>query len=158
MKHLKESAQRVQQEIYNKGFKNTIIELPGSTRSAQEAADEIGCSVSQIAKSIIFRIKDLDEPLLVVASGTNRVNEKKIAAKLQVKLGKADADFIREKIGYAIGGVPPLGHLTKVLTIVDQDLQQYETLWAAGGHPFAVFELTFEELLAMTGGTADEIV
>ncbi|MGI2293579.1 YbaK/EbsC family protein [Paenibacillus sp. GXUN7292] len=149
---LKESAQKVQIELARRGFANVVIELPGSTRTAQEAADQIGCSVAQIAKSIIFRINETDEPLLIVTSGTNRVNEKHVSKMLNVKLSKADADFIREKIGYVIGGVPPIGHLAPVKTLIDEDLRQYAAIWAAGGHPFAVFELTFEQLVDMTGG------
>ena len=152
MKELKESAQKVQIELARRGFANVVIELPGSTRTAQEAADQIGCSVAQIAKSIIFRIKETDEPLLIVTSGTNRVNEKYVSKMLNVKLSKADADFIREKIGYVIGGVPPIGHLSPVKTLIDEDLHQYATIWAAGGHPFAVFELTYQQLVEMTEG------
>jgi len=129
-----------------------VLELPDSTRTAQEAADAIGCEVAQIAKSIIFRRKSANAPLLVVASGVNRVNEKKIAAEIGDKLEKADADFVRERTGFVIGGVAPVGHAEPIMTVIDEDLLQFETLWAAAGHPKAVFRLTPDQLVEMTGG------
>lgn len=112
----------------------------------------MGCEVAQIAKSIIFRLKSTNEPLLVVASGINRINEKLIAQQLEDKLGKADADFVRETTGFVIGGVPPLGHMKPIRTLIDEDLFQYETIWAAAGHPKVVFQLTPDELESMTKG------
>ncbi|UOF92111.1 YbaK/EbsC family protein [Fodinisporobacter ferrooxydans] len=149
---LKESAQRVQDKLLELGYSNKVVELPDSARTAQEAAEAIGCEVAQIAKSIIFHLKNSDKPLLVVASGVNRVNEKQIANQLNDKLGKADADFVRERTGFVIGGVAPLGHIETILTIVDEDLFQFNTIWAAAGHPKAVFELTPDELVGMTHG------
>lgn len=157
MKALAKSAQHVQDVLIQQGYRNQVIELPDSTRTAQEAADTIGCQVSQIAKSIIFRIKEQDAPLLVIASGTNRVNEKKIAQDIQHKLGKADADFVRDRTGFVIGGVSPIAHEEKIFTIIDEDLLQYETIWAAAGHPKAVFQLTPQELIDMTGGQVQSI-
>lgn len=151
MNPLKESAQRVQQKLLELGYANEVIELPDSTRTAQEAADAIGCEVAQIAKSILFRLPD-DRPLLVVASGGNRVNEKLVSSRLGEKLGKADADFVRERTGFVIGGVAPLGHTEKIETLVDEDLFRFETIWAAAGHPKAVFQLTPDQLVQMTGG------
>ncbi|WNC13795.1 YbaK/EbsC family protein [Brevibacillus brevis] len=151
MNPLKESALRVQQKLLELGYANKVIELPDSTRTAQEAADAIGCEVAQIAKSILFRLAD-DRPLLVVASGGNRVNEKLVSSRLGEKLGKADADFVRERTGFVIGGVAPLGHTEKIETIVDKDLFRFETIWAAAGHPKAVFRLTPDQLVQMTGG------
>lgn len=151
MNRLKESAQRVQQKLLELGYANEVIELPDSTRTAQEAADAIGCEVAQIAKSILFRLPD-DRPLLVVASGGNRVNEKLVSSRLGEKLGKADADFVRERTGFVIGGVAPLGHTEKIETLVDEDLFRFETIWAAAGHPKAVFQLTPDQLVQMTGG------
>lgn len=152
MSQLKESAQQVQNKLMELGYPNKVIELPDSTRTAQEAADAIGCEVAHIAKSIIFRLKNSDKPLLVVASGVNRINEKQIGNQLSEKLGKADADFVREHTGFVIGGVPPLGHLESILTLIDEDLFQYDEIWAAAGHPRAVFQLTPEQLMDMTKG------
>lgn len=149
---LKDSAQQVQNKLIELGYANKVIELPDSTRTAQEAADAIGCEVAHIAKSIIFRLKNDDKPLLVIASGVNRINEKQISSHLNDKLGKADADFVREHTGFVIGGVPPLGHIESIITLIDEDLLQFREIWAAAGHPRAVFQLTPEELVQMTKG------
>ncbi|RJX38981.1 YbaK/EbsC family protein [Paenibacillus pinisoli] len=149
---LKDSAQQVQNKLIELGYANKVIELPDSTRTAQEAADTIGCEVAHIAKSIIFRLKNDDKPLLVIASGVNRINEKQINTHLNDKLGKADADFVREHTGFVIGGVPPLGHVESIITLIDEDLLQFREIWAAAGHPRAVFQLTPEELVQMTKG------
>ncbi len=152
MSQLKESAQQVQNKLIELGYPNKVIELPDSTRTAQEAADAIGCEVAHIAKSIIFRLQHSDKPLLVVASGVNRIHEKRIGHLLGEKLGKADADYVREQTGFVIGGVPPLGHVESILTLIDEDLLQYDEIWAAAGHPRAVFQLTPEQLINMTNG------
>ncbi|MDF2726129.1 MAG: rane protein [Paenibacillus sp.] len=152
MNQLKESAQRVQNKLSELGHANQVLELADSTRTAQEAADAIGCDVAQIAKSIIFRLAGSDKPLLVVASGGNRVNEKQIAKRIGEKLVKADADYVLEHTGFVIGGVAPIGHSEPVMTLIDEDLFAFQTLWAAAGHPKAVFELTPDELVQMTGG------
>ncbi len=149
---LKDSAQQVQNKLIELGYTNKVIELPDSTRTAQEAADTIGCEVAHIAKSIIFRLKNNDKPLLVIASGVNRINEKQINTHLNDNLGKADADFVREHTGFVIGGVPPLGHIESIITLIDEDLLQFKKIWAAAGHPRAVFQLTPEELVQMTKG------
>ncbi|RNB79055.1 YbaK/EbsC family protein [Brevibacillus nitrificans] len=149
---LKESAQRVQNVLRELGYTNEVVELPDSTRTAQEAASAIECEIAQIAKSILFRLKKSERPLLVVASGVNRVNEKLISTYVQDELGKADADFVRERTGFVIGGVAPVGHTEAIETIVDEDLFRYQTIWAAAGHPKAVFQLTPDELVKMTGG------
>lgn len=149
---MKESAQRVQNVLRELGYTNEVVELPDSTRTAQEAASAIECEIAQIAKSILFRLKKSERPLLVVASGANRVNEKLISTYVEDELGKADADFVRERTGFVIGGVAPVGHTGAIETIVDEDLFRYQTIWAAAGHPKAVFQLTPDELLKMTGG------
>ncbi len=123
-----------------------------STRTSAEAAAAIGCEVAQIAKSLIFRTASTGKPILIVASGSNRVNEKSLAVIVGEKLERPDADFVREQTGFVIGGVPPLGHAHPLETYIDQDLWQYASLWAAAGHPNAVFLLTPDELAAMTGG------
>ena len=152
MQVLPSSTQLVQNVLKGLGHSNEIVQLTDSARTAKEAADALGCDIAQIAKSIVFRLKSTGEPLLVVASGINRINEKSIAQQLQDKLGKADADFVRESTGFVIGGVPPLGHKNTVRTLIDEDLFQYETIWAAAGHPKAVFKLTPDELEKMTNG------
>ncbi|MFB0842688.1 YbaK/EbsC family protein [Paenibacillus oleatilyticus] len=154
---LKESAQRVQDKLTDLGYPNRVVELPDSARTAQEAADAIGCEVAQIAKSIIFRLKPSNKPLLVVASGVNRVDEKLISSRIDDKLVKADADFVREHTGFVIGGVAPIGHPEPILTMIDEELFLYPTLWAAAGHPKAVFELTPDELVAMTHGQVTSV-
>jgi len=154
---LKESAQIVQDVIIQSGYNNQVIELPQSTRTAQEAADALNCKVAQIAKSIIFRLVESNEPVLVIASGVNRVNEQQIELLLNQKLGKADAEFVREHTGFVIGGVSPIGHKNTLLTFIDEDLFQYEEIWAAAGHPKAIFQLTPNELLEMTKGTVVNI-
>ena len=151
-KPLSPSAQKVQDALLARGFANRVIEREETTRSAAEAAAAVGCAVGQIAKSIIFRAKDSDRPILVVASGPNRVNEKAIEAQLGDKLGKADAEFVRARTGFVIGGVPPLGHAEPLETFIDEDLMRFAEIWAAAGTPNAVFKLTPEELKRMTGG------
>lgn len=154
---LSPSAQKIQDTLAKSGYKLKVVELPGSTRTAAEAAQAIGCQVGQIVKSLIFKAKRSQRPVLVVASGINRVNEKRIEAKIDEPLGKADAEFVRSKTGFAIGGVPPLGHLERLLTFIDQDLFQYEEIWAAAGTPHAVFRLTPQILHDLTGGEILEI-
>lgn len=152
MQKFTESTQQVQNKLLELGYANEVVTLTDNARTAQEAADALGCEVAQIAKSIIFRLKSTNEPLLVVASGVNRINEKLIAQQLEDRLGKADADFVRESTGFVIGGVPPLGHKNPVRTLIDEDLFQYDTIWAAAGHPKAVFQLTPDELENLTKG------
>lgn len=148
----KSGIKRVKEALGNKGYTNEILELPDSTRTAVEAAKAIECEVAQIAKSLIFLCINSDSPLLIIASGINRVDEKKISDFIQEPLGKANADFVRQQTGFVIGGVPPLGHTNAIRTLIDEDLLQYEEIWAAAGHPKAVFRLTPKELIRMTGG------
>jgi len=154
---LKDSARRVQDALAARGFTIEIREFPDSTRTAAEAAAAIGCEVAQIAKSLVFRARETDRPVLVIASGANRVDEKAVAALIGEKLGRADADFVRERTGFAIGGVPPLGHDTPLATLIDRDLLGFEEIWAAAGTPNAVFRLTPEDLVAVTGGQVADI-
>ncbi len=149
---LKPSAQKVQDALAARGFSNAVVELPDSTRSAAEAAAAVGCDVGQIVKSLVFRARQSGRAVLVVASGAHRVDEKRIAELVGEPIGKADADFVREQTGFAIGGVPPLGHARELVALVDEDLLKLERIWAAAGHPNAVFSLTPAELVAMTGG------
>lgn len=146
------SAKRVQDFLANKGFSFEVKELSGSTRTAQEAADNVGCSVSQIAKSLIFREKRTNNPILVIASGSNRVDTVKIEHATGLKLGKADANYVRERVGFAIGGIPPVGHIEPLQTILDPDLKKHEVIWAAAGTPFALFQLRPADLQPLTNG------
>ena len=127
-----------------------VKQLPESTRSAKEAAETIGCEVEQIAKSIIFKLKNAKEPVLIIASGKNRVNETIIEILVDDELEKADADFVKQMTGYSIGGVPPLAHDRPIMTFIDEDLLEFDKIWAAAGHSQAVFELTPRELKSMT--------
>jgi prolyl-tRNA editing enzyme YbaK/EbsC (Cys-tRNA(Pro) deacylase) len=149
---LSPSALRVQQALQAQGFDLQVLELPDSTRTAMDAAQAVGCQVGQIVKSLIFKAKRSGRPVLVVASGVNRVNERIIEGLIAEPLGKADADFVRQHTGFAIGGVPPVGHLETLLTFIDQDLLQYSEIWAAAGTPNAVFRLSPADLARMTGG------
>lgn len=149
---LRGSARRVQEFLAAKGFAFEVKELGSSTRTAVEAADSVGCSVAQIAKSLVFAEKGTDTPVLVIASGANRVDLKKIRRATGLNLKSANGNFVKEKVGFAIGGVPPVGHLTPLKTILDPDLLKHETIWAAAGTPFALFELNPSDLESLTGG------
>jgi prolyl-tRNA editing enzyme YbaK/EbsC (Cys-tRNA(Pro) deacylase) len=149
---LSDSAGRVQQFLQQKGFSFDVKELAASTRSAQEAAESIGCDVAQIAKSLVFRDLQSDEPVLVIASGSNRVDLAKVEKQTGLQLGKADGRYVKEKVGFAIGGIPPAGHAHKLKTLLDRDLQRYEAIWAAAGTPFAVFRLLPADLEPLTEG------
>ncbi len=149
---LSSSALRVQAFLseHGKGFR--VQELPDSTRTAKDAANAIGCTVSQIAKSLVFKDKKTGEAVLVVASGTNRVCATKVEEATGIVLMKADAEYVREKVGYAIGGVPPVAHRESVRTLLDPALKKYPTIWAAAGTPNAVFELKAADLETLTNG------
>lgn len=149
---LSASTQRVQQALQELGLTSQILELEASTRTSQQAADAIGCSVSQIAKSLVFRGAQSDKAILVIASGSNRVNEERLAELVGEPIAKADAQFVRRVTGYVIGGVAPVGHLEKLETYIDSDLLQYEEIWAAGGTPHSVFPLTPKDLERITAG------
>ena len=121
-------------------------------RCVGEAANAIGCAGGQIAKSLLFKTRNTQRPVLVIASGPNRVNEAVLGEHLGEPIDKADADFVRMKTGFSIGGVPPLAHVEAIHTILDEDLRQHQEIWAAAGTPTAVFRLTPAELERMTGG------
>ena len=148
------SALRVQEVL---GPRFTVIEFDESTKTAADAAAAVGCDVAQIAKSIIFKAAESGRAVLVIASGTNRVDEKKIRARLGERIERADADFVRERTGFAIGGVPPVGHATRSAVFIDQDLNAFPALWAAGGTPNAVFETGFDDLVVLAGGIVADI-
>ena len=154
---LSSSARRVQEALGKLGFTLAVVELPQSTRTAAEAASAVGAGVGQIVKSLIFRGADSNRAILVLASGSNKVDEAKVAALLGEPLAKADADFVRAHTGFVIGGVPPVGHLEPMPTFIDEDLLAYDSLWAAAGTPNAVFKLTPRELVGMSQGTVGHI-
>ncbi len=155
---LSPQALKVQQALNALGLQLEVVELPGSTRTSQEAAQAVGCQVGQIAKSIIFRAIPSLRPILVIASGPNRVNEQVIARLVGEEIGKADADFVRLHTGFVIGGVPPLGHAEQLQTFIDRDLLRYPEIWAAAGTPHAVFRLVPEDLLRITHGEVIQVV
>ncbi len=135
------------------GFEDIqVTEMSDSTRSAQEAAHAIGCEIKHIVKSIVFKSKETAEPILVLASGSNRIDEKLIAKSLGQKLSKADAEFVKNETGFTIGGIPPFGHKKQLITFIDESLCVYSQLWAAAGTPFAVFPLTPAHLLQYSEG------
>ena len=138
---LSKSARRVQDALDKQGKAFQVVELPDSTRTAVEAAHAVGCQLGQIVKSLVFKTKRSKRPVLVIASGSNRVDERKIEALIGEPLGKADADFVRSSTGFAIGGVPPVGHHRDMPVFIDKDLLQYDEVWAAAGTPNAVFRL-----------------
>lgn len=149
---MKASAQAVQQALLHKGFTNKIVELPDHTRTAEEAAEAIGCNIEQIAKSIIFKMTSSNQALLIIASGANRIDETKVEEVIQEKIEIADADYVKRQTGFTIGGVAPIGHVQTLKVLLDEDLWQYKNIWAAAGHPKTVFSLTPGELLQMTKG------
>jgi prolyl-tRNA editing enzyme YbaK/EbsC (Cys-tRNA(Pro) deacylase) len=151
-KELSPSARRVQDVLKDLGLNGRVQETQQATRTAQDAARTVGCEVGQIAKSLVFKGAASQQAVLVITSGSNRVNEAVVARALGESILKADADFVREKAGYVIGGVPPVGHPHPLTVFIDEDLLQYPHIWAAAGTPQAVFRLTPAELQRITGG------
>jgi len=150
---LSPSAQKVQDFLNQKGFAHLQVqELAASTRTAQEAAEAVGCTVGQIVKSLIFRGATSGQPYLLLVSGANRVNTEQLAEHLGEGLVKPDGEYVRSVTGFAIGGVPPVGHAQHLETLIDPDLLQYPRIYAAAGTPFALFGLSPSELLALTAG------
>lgn len=155
--NLSNSAQRVQDALQEYKLSLEIIELASSARSAQEASKALGCELGQIVKSLVFKTLE-GECVLILASGINRVDEKIIEAELGQKIIKADGNYTREITGFAIGGVPPIGHKQLIKHIfIDKDLLLFNTLWAAAGTPHAVFKLSPDDLKILTLGTVVSI-
>lgn len=148
---LSASARRVQDALTAAGIVAQVVEYDTPARTSAEAAAVLGCAVGQIAKSLVFRAAS-GRPILVIASGAHRVDEAKIAALAGERIGKADAEFVREATGYAIGGIPPLAHAKPSQTFIDRNLLQYETVYAAGGTPHAMFPISPAELVRVAGG------
>ncbi|CAG0950091.1 hypothetical protein ANRL4_00020 [Anaerolineae bacterium] len=159
MTTLSPSAQKIQNLLNELNYNYTVVEHAESTRTAQEAADRAGCQLGQIVKSLIFRGKTSNKPILVLTSGANRVDEKRISGYAGEPITRADADFVRTVTGFAIGGVPPIGHThhEPMETYLDEDFLAYQTIWAAAGTPNAIFELKTEDLQKMTGGTVVQV-
>ena len=134
------------------GVAGEIVELPVSARTAGEAAAALGCTVAEIAKSLVFRRAEGSEPVLVVMSGSNRASQARVEAALGTAIGKADATFVRARTGYAIGGVPPFGHLRSLPALLDEDLFGFDVVWAAAGGPHHVFPIAPAVLQRVTGG------
>ena len=134
------------------GLAAEIVELPGAARTAQAAADFLGCAVGQIANSLVFRAAASDGAVLVMSSGAKRVDTARLAALVGEPIGKADAEFVRQRTGFAIGGVAPVGHAGSLRAFVEKSLAAHREIWAAAGHPHTVFRLSYEELVRITGG------
>lgn len=145
------TALHTQQLLDGAGLATRVVEFEQPTRTSAEAAEAIGCTIAEIAKSVVFRNKSGDGAVVVVASGANRVSEAKVAAALGLRLGRANADFVRAATGYVIGGVAPVGHSGPVTLLLDEDLRQFATIWAAAGTPFSVFPLPPDSLQTLTG-------
>ena len=152
---LHRNAQRIQELLKSLGADNEVVQLSDSTRSAAEAAAALGVEPAQIAKSIMFLAhpgSDQEQPVLVIASGRHRICKKKLRKLLGCKVRQADADAVKGYSGFPIGGVPPIGHGTKPITLIDETLESLGELWAAAGTPFTVFQTDFEQLVRWTGG------
>ena len=150
---LAKSAASVQEALDKLGLECKVLELPDSTRTAADAASSIGCDITQIVKSLIFRTKNSGKPVLVLASGPNQVDIKTIEDRVGESITKADADFVREVTGFAIGGIPPISHKNAIDFIyIDRDLLDLDEVWAAAGTPNAVFCIKSQDLLKATDG------
>jgi prolyl-tRNA editing enzyme YbaK/EbsC (Cys-tRNA(Pro) deacylase) len=146
------SVERVREALARAGLAPDIVELPGAARTAQAAADFLGCAVGQIANSLVFRATSSDGAVLVMSSGAKRVDTARLAALVGEPIGKADAEFVRRHTGFAIGGVAPVGHAAMLRAFVEKSLAAHREIWAAAGHPHTVFRLTYDELVRITAG------
>jgi prolyl-tRNA editing enzyme YbaK/EbsC (Cys-tRNA(Pro) deacylase) len=143
----------VQEALRALGLPADVRELDASTRTAPEAAAAVGCELGAIVKSLVFRGRTSGDPVLVLVSGDNRADEARVEAEVGEPVGRADADWVREVTGYAIGGIPPVGHPAPVRTVVDEDLLRFDEVWAAAGTPRAVFPVQPRRLAEAAGGT-----
>jgi Cys-tRNA(Pro) deacylase len=151
-KSLNTSVRKVEKALKAHGLECRVLNMKETTRSAQDAADSLGCRVEQIVKSLVFMGKKTKKAILVVASGANRVNTKKIRNLLSEPIKMADPDFVRAKTGFAVGGVPPLGHSNPLETFIDEDLLKYPEIWAAAGTSNTMFKLSPDDLQKITEG------
>ena len=152
MTDLGPSVRRVQEALAAAGGGHTVVALEQSARTSAEAASAVGCKVDQIAKSLVFRGQQSQRAVLVITSGANRVDERKVAALIAEPVGRADAEFVRQRTGFAIGGVAPVAHAEPLVILIDEDLLRWPEIWAAAGHPNTVFKLTPDDLMRLTGG------
>ncbi len=152
-----EGFQRVARALAQHHHGHAPLWLTVAARTAQEAADALGVTLGQIAKSVVFRRLVDDQAVLVVASGDRRVDEHKVA-ELVGAVGRADAGFVKQRTGFAIGGVSPVGLAAETVMLLDRDLWRFEAIWAAAGHPNGVFQLTPDELQVMTAAPRAEVV
>ena len=156
LKTLPEGVQRVVQVLQARNHAHQLVMLDAACRTARQAADALGVAVGQIAKSIIFRRESDDIAILVITSGDRRVDEKKVAA-LVGAIGRADADFVKARTGFSIGGVSPVAHVMESVTLVDRELFRFDEIWAAAGHPHAVFRLSPVDLEALAGAPVADV-
>ena len=157
---LPDGVQKVAGLLQAKEHPHAPVMLSDAARTAQQAADALGVGVGQIAKSIVFRRKSDDAAVLVVTSGDQRVDEKKLEALVcpdGKRLGRADAEFVKAKTGFSIGGVSPLAHATAVVLLIDESLFRFDQIWAAAGHPNAVFQLSPADLEWLTGAPVVDV-
>jgi len=152
------SALRVPQELRRLGIASEVTTMPGSTRSAANAASALGCDIAQIVKSLIFRSIEQDSPILVLASGVDRVDEARLSGIVGSPVEQASAKFVRARTGYAIGGVPPVGYQQPLVTYLDEHLLVHRLLWAAAGTPRTVFSITPEDLVQATSAIVVVVV
>lgn len=152
-KPLSSAAQKIQDALDRFGLGHEVLELEVPVKTAQQAADAVGCEFAQIAKSLIFKSRDSGRPVLVVTCGANRVNEARVESLLGEGIARADPEFVRASTGFAIGGIPPVGHAVPPTVLIDEDLLLFEVIWAAAGHPNSLFRLDPRDLPRMTGGT-----
>ncbi|MGD1969045.1 MAG: YbaK/EbsC family protein [Desulfobacterales bacterium] len=150
---LKPSAQKVQEALNAHNLTCEVVQMTDTTRSAADAARAVGCEVGQIVKSLVFEGKQSHQPILVATSGANRVNEKVVQQSVAEPVKIAKPEYVRRMTGFAIGGVPPVGHDHPLKIFIDEDLLQYNEIWAAAGTPNAVFKLTPDDLKMITNGT-----
>ena len=153
-----EGFQRVERELQRLGHPREPRFLDAAVRTSQQAADALGVQVGQIAKSVIFRRKSDDAAVLVITSGDRRVDERKVAVLAGAPLGRADAEFVKERTGFSIGGVSPVAHAQALLTLIDRELFRFDEIWAAAGHPNGVFRLAPADLERMTGAPVADVV
>jgi prolyl-tRNA editing enzyme YbaK/EbsC (Cys-tRNA(Pro) deacylase) len=151
------SAMRVQEAARARGLDVTVVEMAASTRTAEDAAAACGCAVAQIVKSLVFRGAESGKPYLMLVSGSNRLDEKGVGAALGEGLTRPDAAYVREVTGFAIGGIPPLGHAAPMQVFIDEDLLGYDTVWAAAGTPRAVFAVDPKRLAVAAGASAMKV-
>lgn len=155
---MKPANERVAHYLHQVGISFEIRILSDAVRTARLAAEALGCEVGQIANSLIFRNTDNDQAVLIMCAGDRRVDVQKVKAQTGIELGKADAEFVRQQTGFAIGGVPPVAHANPLRCLLDASLQRHDTIWAAAGTPESVFCMTPDELQKITTGTWQDLV